>query len=564
MLKKISFFLALIVIISGFILPFQNAIAAPNGIKLIINGKTVMWYNGPPISINIDGNIVTSDVPPVIINDRTMVPVRVISESLGALVDWDNNTNTVYISYEGNLIELSVGKSEAKVNRNAIKLDTSAMIVNDRTMVPLRFVAEALKLQVDWDQATYTVMIKKPKPEILYSTIKDIQFYGSDNGYQVSIIADGTISQNNFLMQNPDRLVIDVPDSIMGLPNGVIPVGTGLVRQIRVSQFKENPYISRIVIDLEAVQEYKIVQSNDKKIINILFGSQTVEKVKYDEEKDAVIIDTNGAYYNAFKLRDPYRIVLDIPNALLKNPKGDNIIKAEDGNIKSIRWSQFDQNTVRVVVDLSDKMDYKVEKTDDRLYFYLMPYDPNKKHMVVVDPGHGGTDPGASSRDGLKEKDVNLDISLKLNNLLQDAGYDTYMTRVDDSYPELMDRVSLANEVGAEIFVSIHNNAHDNPAVDGTEVLYFPNGYNGDMRDNRTLAKFIHDSIIEEVGTTDRGIIQRSNLVVLKYTEMPSVIVEVAFLTNSDDVKKLKDEDFKWQVAKAIFDGIENYFYYID
>lgn len=164
----------------------------------------------------------------------------------------------------------------------------------------------------------------------------------------------------------------------------------------------------------------------------------------------------------------------------------------------------------------------------------------------------------------MKEKDVNLDISLKLNNLLQEAGYETYMTRVDDSYPELMDRVSLANEIGAEVFVSIHNNAHDNPSIGGTEVLYFPNGYNGDMRDNRTLAQSIHDAIMNEVDTTDRGIIQRPNLVVLKYTEMPAVIVEVAFLTNSNDVKKLKDEDFKWQVAKAIFDGIENYFYNID
>lgn len=562
--KRITVLMLLIMTVLGFWLPIQSASAAPAGVKLLIDGKTVMWYNGPPITIKINGNIVTSDVPPVIINDRTMVPVRVISESLGALVDWDNNANTVYISYEGNLIELPVGKSQAMVNGNGIKLDTSAMIVNDRTMVPLRFVAEALSLQVDWDQETYTVMIKQSKPQTLYSTIKDVQFYGTDNGYQVSIVADGPISQSSFLMQNPDRLVIDVPDSVMGLPNGVIPVGAGALKQIRVSQFKENPYISRIVIDMETVHEYKITQSEDNKVINILFGSQTVKEVDYDKDKSAVVIDTDGVYYNAFKLRDPYRIVLDIPNAMLKNPKGNKVIEVKDGNINTIRWSQYEQNTVRIVVDLNDKMDYRIEENGDNLYLFLKPYDPNKKHIVVVDAGHGGSDPGASSKDGLREKNVNLDISLKLNNLLENAGYETYMTRVDDSYPELMDRVSLANETGAEIFVSIHNNAHDNPAVDGTEVLYYPNGYNGDLRDNQTLANFIHDSIIEEAGPTDRGIIKRPNLVVLKYTNMPAVIVEVGFLTNSSDVKKLKDEDYKWQIAKAIFDGIENYFYYID
>lgn len=369
MLKRTSLFLILFMTIMELLLPMKNVLAAQKGVKLVINGTSIMWYNGPPISIYIDGNKIDSDVPPVIINDRTMVPVRVISENLGALVDWDSKTNTVYASYNGNYIELPIGKSEAKLNGNVIELDTNAMIVNDRTMVPLRFVAEAFKLQVDWDQVAYSVTIKRPEPKDGYSTIKDVQFYPTDAGYQVSIISDGPISQNSFLMQNPDRLVIDIPDSIMGLPNGVMPVGTGIVRQIRVSQFKENPYVSRVVIDLEAVQEYRITESDDKKVINIFFGSQMVNSIKYDEEKNAVIIDTDGVYYNAFKLRDPYRIVLDIPNALLKNPKGNNTISINDGNIKSIRWSQFDENTVRVVVDLNDKMDYKIEKNNGEIYF---------------------------------------------------------------------------------------------------------------------------------------------------------------------------------------------------
>jgi len=460
MQRKIAILLALLLITSGVILPIRSTMAASSGKNLIVNGKNLR-YNGPPISIKINGKTIDSDVPPVLINNRTMAPIRIITENLGvgATVKWDNTSKTVHISWKGNSINLPVGKSEATINGKTAKLDTSAMIVNNRTMVPLRFVAEAFSMRVDWNQASHTVSIEKSQQHTDYDVVKHIS---------------------------------------------------------------------------------------------------------YDENKNAAVIETGSVHYNTSKLSYPDRIVLDISNALLENPNGNNSISIRNKNIKTIRWSQFDKNTVRIVIDLNGKADYKVEKAADRLYLYIIPDETSpgsggngnsNNHVIVVDAGHGGKDPGASSADGLKEKDVNLDIALKLNNLLQNAGYETHMTRTNDSYPENMDRAAMANNLNADIFVSIHSNAFtNNTAVNGTEVLYYP------KEQSKELAQCIHDSIMREIGPTDRGIIPRPNLIVLKHTKMPAVIVETAFLTNPNDANKLRNNEFKNKMAKAIFDGIENYF----
>ncbi len=188
---------------------------------------------------------------------------------------------------------------------------------------------------------------------------------------------------------------------------------------------------------------------------------------------------------------------------------------------------------------------------------------------VVVDPGHGGHDPGAIGVNGLKEKNINLDISNKLVKELNGLGYETIMTRESDQFMTLPERVTFANQSGGDIFVSVHSNAHPNSSARGTLVLYYDDTYqqadypaSSAMRmlsdENKKLATSIQEHVIKQVNTVNRGIIP-SGVFVVRNGIMPSVLIEAAFLSNKDDAKLLASDSFRASVARGIAKGISKY-----
>lgn len=196
---------------------------------------------------------------------------------------------------------------------------------------------------------------------------------------------------------------------------------------------------------------------------------------------------------------------------------------------------------------------------------------PTQMHAitVVIDPGHGGHDPGAIGVNGLKEKNVNLDISNRLVQELSKMGYETIMTRDADQYLNLQERVTFANNSGGDLFVSIHSNSHPNDSARGTLVLYYNDTYqqadfpaSSAMRllsaENKALALSIQDHVIQQVNTLDRGIVP-SGVFVVRNGIMPSVLIEAAFLSNKDDAKLLATERFRAAIAVGIAKGISKY-----
>ncbi|WP_039765487.1 MULTISPECIES: N-acetylmuramoyl-L-alanine amidase [unclassified Caldicellulosiruptor] len=188
---------------------------------------------------------------------------------------------------------------------------------------------------------------------------------------------------------------------------------------------------------------------------------------------------------------------------------------------------------------------------------------PKNKLKIFIDPGHGGSDPGAiytkivnGKKVTYHEKDFNLDIALKLKEKLKSLGYEVYMSRETDKFVDLYDRTKVANSLNVDLFISIHNNAVDNPQTRGTMVLYKEKNLNSFISDKQ-FAQIVLDYIIKEVGTQNKGIVERPNLVVLKTSNMPAVLVEVAFGTNQDDLNLLLSDSFKDAVAKAIAGAVE-------
>jgi len=186
---------------------------------------------------------------------------------------------------------------------------------------------------------------------------------------------------------------------------------------------------------------------------------------------------------------------------------------------------------------------------------------PGKK-LVVVDAGHGGHDPGAVGLNGTKEKDINLEIALRLAALLSEAGYDVILTRADDTFIPLKDRSIIANNAKADIFVSIHCNATVNHDATGTSVYTqseTPPGVYPNQEESRRLASNIHKELLRSLGLNDAGI-RRKNLSVCRETNAPTVLIEVAFIDNKIEEILLNIPEFQQAAAKAILKGIENYF----
>ncbi|BFM40027.1 N-acetylmuramoyl-L-alanine amidase [Synechocystis sp. LKSZ1] len=179
------------------------------------------------------------------------------------------------------------------------------------------------------------------------------------------------------------------------------------------------------------------------------------------------------------------------------------------------------------------------------------PRIPQGSRLVFIDPGHGGTDPGAIGLNGVQEKDIILSISLQVVRYLEQQGIRTMLARNSDYFVSLQGRTDMANRAGADLFVSIHANSMGagRPDVSGLEVYYY---------DSPELSRFIHRSILRSLDVKDRGI-RKARFYVLRNSRMPSTLVEVGFVTGSEDVAKLTNPSYQQQMAQAIARGIIEY-----
>ncbi|MGG3801442.1 N-acetylmuramoyl-L-alanine amidase [Metabacillus fastidiosus] len=174
---------------------------------------------------------------------------------------------------------------------------------------------------------------------------------------------------------------------------------------------------------------------------------------------------------------------------------------------------------------------------------------------IAIDPGHGGKHPGAIGF-GLKEKDITLDIGLKVQKLLEAEGANVVMTRTNDATLELAERTAIAINNKSDIFVSLHINSHTTGSPNGTET-YWNEKYQG--KESKKLAEKIQNRLIELLNTTNRGV-KIDSFYVIKNTTMPSVLVEFGFISNEAEAKKMKTDEFRENAAEAVLLGILDYY----
>ncbi|MEG0351619.1 MAG: N-acetylmuramoyl-L-alanine amidase, partial [Enterococcus sp.] len=180
-----------------------------------------------------------------------------------------------------------------------------------------------------------------------------------------------------------------------------------------------------------------------------------------------------------------------------------------------------------------------------------------KNRVIIIDPGHGGKDPG-TGKDGHTEKAITLKVGNLVRQKLEAAGATVHMTRTGDSYPTLQDRVAFTKAKHGEIFVSVHVNSASSTSASGTETYY--NVSAGDQfEEDKLLAKYINNEIVKNANMKDRGV-KEGPFYVIKNMIIPSVLVELGFLTNASDRDKLTNDKYAEIFAQSIYNGIVQYY----
>ena len=369
-----------------------------------------------------------------------------------------------------------------------------------------------------------------------------------------------------FQLKNPDRLVIDIQGSatnqvLRELSSKVIPMDP-YIASVRIGQF--NPETIRIVMDLKTTVNPQVfslapVANFKNRLVVDLYPTATVAM---EQEKNdplmALLQDYSHGKVNSDGTTRPQATASTPP--VQKTP----VIKPPVTN----QPAQLGK-----------------------------PNKLNRQPVIMIDPGHGGEDPGATGPSGLHEKDVVLAIGREIKKILDSYGYKTYMTRNEDIFIPLGVRVAKARKLQADVFVSVHADAFTNPSAKGTGVYALsPKGatsaaakylaqtqnaadsiggvnYSTDKNVNNTLFDLtqtatINDSLklgkdvlnqLSRINNLHKGSVDQANFAVLKAPDIPSILVETAFISNPIEERLLSSSDFRQKVASSIASGIKEY-----
>ena len=352
--------------------------------------------------------------------------------------------------------------------------------------------------------------------------VTDIRHWSAQDYTRIVIDVDAQVEYASHLLRRdpslgkPPRLYIDLENSSLDSSfAGAIPIGDGLLRKVRAGQYK--PRVVRVVLDIESIEDHKI-----------------------------------------FSLSDPFRIVIDVT--------GESRIRRQPPAGKGKAPS----------LTLAQQLGLGVRK-------------------VVIDPGHGGKDPGAVGPSGVKEKDVVLEIAKRLQEKIKaKLNLDAILTRSSDEFLPLEERTALANTQKADLFVSIHTNAHKNRRIYGistyilnvatdeeaARLAAFENAVsakrisdlekilndlmlNSKINESSRLADAVQQGLIQGLPRAYSNIkdlgVKQAPFYVLIGAQMPSIMVEISFITNGWEEKRLASAAYQEAVAEGILTGIKSY-----
>ena len=384
------------------------------------------------------------------------------------------------------------------------------------------------------------------------------------------------------ILTNPSRIVFDMPNTLaaMDIRNKEYKIND--TDSVKVGQFVVNK--ARVVIQTNNVDQYIPIYSSDNQSL-LIANKDRIEKsslytntgdmIAYSHKKtddktsemtlsfshpvvhgldrtnDKLILYLyNISKYNDYTFKNTFAntVFSDASVTLLPNIGMKLTVPLEVNTLVST-YLGADGKTIKVVTKAPKTTTPKAAATKGAVTVPVII--PPGKRRVVIDAGHGGTDHGAI-RDDTSEKDITLDVSKKVEDMLKKQGYAVLMTRPVDSFVSLADRVAMAEKFNPDIFVSIHVNSSVRPEITGIETHYY-------HQESLNLAQTVHSSLASAIDSKNRGLF-KSKFYVINHTTSPAILVEIGFISNDNERAQLVSEKRKQATAKAIVEGVNNYF----
>lgn len=749
---------------------------ASETVTATINKEVCIIYNG---EIKSFADVNGGKVYPVSYNWTTYLPIRAMSSLFEIPVWWDGANNKIYLD-SGELVastvstvqtfEKGISESDSFLLNRDIQIeykekvrtftDANGNVVyplsyNGTTYLPVRAISNLYGAEIDWIGETNEITIER-KNEI--AKITNVTIKVIDDVICAVVTTDTPLyDYKYFSLSEPTcRIILDLENSEFAITRDTLAIDYDVLDQVRFGIQENN--VNRIVLDVNKIDTYTVVQSEDRRTTYLALSStfdlvaneqedddtvlvasigdkiyvpvdnkkeddedttnatededitnaekenneevsgeeskdvesgettdeedklseEEIEKlpivtsITYSSSTDKTKIKVQGNYeYDAFKLSDPPRVVVDIKGVRLEDDL-DNEITPNNKNIKSIRYAQNEQDVVRVVFDLDEEAEYEI--TERSLYLEVELEEPSSNNVeyeeyedyailrltnakkrtfststisssnkfvmnfsstkfeaksktleidddfveeiiiksskitiygtgemeyemtqddddvivtiskekkssddfvVLIDAGHGGSDPGACNGSDY-EKVYTLKVMLKLKEMLEDTeGIEVRASRTKDVYIDREGRLDFVlDNPDADLVTSIHINALSNKNYQGTMVLFYNKP--GEERDygitSKELATLVKNNLVDELDLIDRGVVSREDLWILEQnaagivseitgedrpvTNVPAILCELCFISNDEELERLKTDEFQEGAAKAIYEGI--------
>ena len=365
--------------------------------------------------------------------------------------------------------------------------------------------------------------------------VKAVRVDSAPDRLQITVETSKTVVMRKMVLSNPDRIVVDIKDAWLSPKvKKEQALDSRFAGKLKIAQF--DPSTVRVVVESKVGSKNYQVIANDAKDVMLSFGQ--------------IGQDTSGAK-------------IDVSDVEQKQPVGGAAENEEKDPIVMEAAKAPEEPDKTEAEQLEP---WKAEQPQSEMDRKLDEITGLKGKIITIDAGHGGNDPGAIGPTGVMEKKVTLRVALALQELLQEEGASVYMTRTTDTevspkkakasdVEELQARCDVANRHKSDIFVSIHMDSFSSSAAKGTTGYYYSMG----SVKSRNLADKVRQGLIAQINTPSRGT-QSCNFYVVKHTDMPATLVEVAFISNSEEEKLLNSEAGIKKAAQGIADGIADYF----
>lgn len=418
---------------------------------------------------------------------------------------------------------------------------------------------------------------QRPEAEDLYNDVQEndaskktikvtnsfkIQYVPNKKSEDVELVLKNYKDYTIKRLTDPERLVINIPAATVNNSIQQTNINGALVETI--SYEKANTKGTNITIGLNRQAQYNVALTAEKLVLSLT--KPEYGNIEYYNNGDRVYFILSDATLTKGdkSLERYYREVYDDATGMYMiefkadaDKFGNGTLKINDEYIKTVDIrSDAVTGLVQLLFAGTELNKYFTFTRGSSGITAITVYRPAKKKdkLVVIDPGHGGSATGAVYKD-IYEKNMNLNIALRLDALLKKKGINTYMLREDDSFINNYERAYIANRLNASLYLSIHCNAMDDKSYGGTMTLYCPSEYKSKFT-GYNFANIVQKKLLLSLGTSNRLVRSRPDLIVLRETNMPAALAEIAFITNKTDRSNLCKAAFRQKAAQGLCNAI--------